>query len=360
MGGGRVAGAPASMTTRRRARPSTSAALRPAAPPPTTTTSYAALCSSRSPRDTACGTPPGVNHSDSTEPVTVVAAVVGFHPARGLPWVALAASARSSRSCPRSSRRRSPPRNTVDGWIVTTTGHVRPVSSSTLAAEPRHSRVLPEQRLGRRRPEADEERRPHRSELDAQPVVASADVDPAGLVVDPARTTLLELEMLDGVRQVELSVLETDLCEQLPQEPACRPHEWTSCTVLGVPRLFPGAHHPGIGSSLPEHGLRRMPPQIAPAARRRIGAGLARSFGRSFCARRERPRPGLPTNRRGREGARQKQWAGSQATRPQPPSPVRRLRESRSVRPSGGRPFPDRGSVEQRRGVVFAERLCHA
>jgi hypothetical protein len=123
-----------------------------------------------------------------------------------------------------------------------------------------------EERLCGRRAEAYEKARADEGELEPEPVVARTDLRPVRRVVDPAGATRPPLEVLDGVRDVEPPLVETDLGQDLAQEHPGGADEGSSLLVLHVARLLADEHQAGAGRPLAEDGLRPVSMEIAASA----------------------------------------------------------------------------------------------
>jgi hypothetical protein len=84
------------------------------------------------------------------------------------------------------------------------------------ASEARDPGASPEDRLGGSPPEKDEEVGLDGRELDTKPQVTGPDLGPARRVVDAACAFRAPLEVLDGVREIELALPQPDLLEDGP------------------------------------------------------------------------------------------------------------------------------------------------
>src|SRR5690348_2483553 len=112
-----------------------------------------------------------------------------------------------------------------------------------LAALLRDAELLAEERLRRRRAEADEHRRLHDRELRLEPGAAGHLLGPARLRVDAPLPARLPLEVLDRVRDVDLPAVDPREIERLVEQAPRRPDERAALLVLLVARLLADEHH---------------------------------------------------------------------------------------------------------------------
>ncbi len=82
------------------------------------------------------------------------------------------------------------------------------------------------------------------------------DLSRRGLGVDAALAALLELEMLDRIREIDRRPVEADLLHGLRQEPARRADEGPALAIFLVSRLLAHEHDGGADRAFAEHGLR--------------------------------------------------------------------------------------------------------
>src|ERR687896_2356756 len=96
--------------------------------------------------------------------------------------------------------------------------------------------------------------------------MAGSDLGGVGLLVQPAPTLdLNEFEVLDGVRHVNPAPIDTGLQQSGIQQLACWANEGMPGPILLIAGLLPDKHHVCRLGSFPEHSLRRVHPEIAPA-----------------------------------------------------------------------------------------------
>src|SRR6185436_13976037 len=100
-------------------------------------------------------------------------------------------------------------------------------------------------------------------QLTSQPLVASRDFQLAGLLVNAAPAARLELEMLDGVRDVREATFDVRLLECCVEQLARRSDKGTAGDVLLIARLFADEDDTGRLRSFAPHCLRRVLPQRA-------------------------------------------------------------------------------------------------
>ena len=122
-----------------------------------------------------------------------------------------------------------------------------------------------QQGLPRGRPEQHERVGLDDVELRAQPRQAGADLPARGLLVDAALAALLELEVLDGVGDVDLAAVDADGLERLVELAAGRAHEHVAGPVLTVARDLADHHHLRALQALAEDDLRRARVEVAAA-----------------------------------------------------------------------------------------------
>jgi len=129
-----------------------------------------------------------------------------------------------------------------------------------------------QQALRRRRAQHDQRLGPDDVDLRAQPRPARADLAGVGLLVDAPLAALLEAEVLDGVRDVDLVAVDPRELEGAAELASRGADERAPLAVLAVAGHLADEHHPGVLVALAEDGLRRGLPEVAPAA---AAGGLA-------------------------------------------------------------------------------------
>src|SRR4029078_2541884 len=126
-----------------------------------------------------------------------------------------------------------------------------------------------------RRAERDHHARTHELELLDQPGLAGADFIRTGLLVDAALASLAELEVLDGVRDVEVASIETRFRHQRIQQLPGWADERPGGEIFVVARLLPHQRDRGAGASLAEDVLGRvLIKRTGPTALALLGCGL--------------------------------------------------------------------------------------
>src|SRR5262245_37580433 len=113
-----------------------------------------------------------------------------------------------------------------------------------------------------------------------KPRQARADLRPVRLVVDTALPAPigLPLEVLDGIRDVDVVPVDAGLVKRGIEQPAGRPDEGTAFPVLVVTGLLADQHDPSARRPLTEHGLGRALPEVA---RTTAGSALPDRFERA-------------------------------------------------------------------------------
>src|SRR5262249_24004160 len=155
-----------------------------------------------------------------------------------------------------------------------------------LAAVARDPELVAENHLRGGGTEADEHVRLDQRQLRFEPRAAGAEFRSPRRLVDAALAALLDLEVLDGVGDVELLARQTGFGERLLQHLTRRPDERRTLPVFVVSRLLADEDDAGAGRASAEHGLRRVAIEIAALAMRRC----FREFAESRLLRHERRR----------------------------------------------------------------------
>ncbi len=154
----------------------------------------------------------------------------------------------------------------------------REIGRRLFAAMPGEPERRPEQRLGGGRAEGDDQVRADALDLSLQPGPAREHFDATGLRMDAPFAAPYEFEVLDGVRQVHLRHVDARRFQRLAQYHSGRPDERVALAIFAVARLFADEQQPGARRPLAEHGLGRIPVEVAaPAA----GGGRSQVFERA-------------------------------------------------------------------------------
>ena len=106
----------------------------------------------------------------------------------------------------------------------------------------------------RRRTQADDDGRADGVELGPEPRTAGFDLFRSGLLVEATLAALLELEVLDRIREVDLGARKPGPLQGLVEDPARGADEDGALTVLDVPGLLPDQEETGPPRPFPEHG----------------------------------------------------------------------------------------------------------
>src|SRR5207245_1377167 len=130
-------------------------------------------------------------------------------------------------------------------------------------------------RAGRRSAEADEYLRLDQGQLGFEPRTSGLELVRPWCLMDSALATLLELEVLDRVGDVELLALEPRFGQRLVKHLAGRTDERRALPIFLIPRLFSDEHDPCGGRAPAEDGLRGVAVQIAAGTARGSRAELA-------------------------------------------------------------------------------------
>ena len=115
--------------------------------------------------------------------------------------------------------------------------------------------LRPEQRLGRRGPEADERFRGDDLELGSEPGQAGLDLPPIRLLMDTPLAPRFVPEVFDRVGDVGLAGGDASPLEPFGQDAPGRTHERVTLAVLPVARLFSHQHQACPVRALSHHGL---------------------------------------------------------------------------------------------------------
>src|SRR5918999_139957 len=125
-----------------------------------------------------------------------------------------------------------------------------------LAALLRHTELSAEERLRGGRPKSDEQARLADAELGVEPRPAGGDLRPVRLLVNAPLSACRPLEVLDGIRHVDLRAVDASLLERAVKQLPRRADERPALLVLLVAGLLADEHHLGFRGALAEHRLR--------------------------------------------------------------------------------------------------------
>jgi hypothetical protein len=114
--------------------------------------------------------------------------------------------------------------------------------------------------LSRGRSEQDEELRLDRLDFRFEPGPARADLLRVRLLVQASFATPHPPEVLDRVRHVDATAIDSGLLQGTVEQLACRPDKGMTLDVFLVARLLADQHELGVLGSLPEDGLRSFAP----------------------------------------------------------------------------------------------------
>src|SRR3954452_17486217 len=114
--------------------------------------------------------------------------------------------------------------------------------------------------------------------------MARVDVKALRRLVDAPLSALLEVEVLDRVRDIDVFAVDAGSLERLVQLAPGRAHEWAPLAIFAVARHLAYEHHAGLLQPLAEDSLGRPPPQRTAAtlagcftqARERLALGQER------------------------------------------------------------------------------------
>src|SRR5437867_3103574 len=157
----------------------------------------------------------------------------------------------------------------------------RPARRREAAAVLRDLELVAEDRASGGGTQADEHLRLEQGQLGFEPRAARVELARSRRLVDPALATLLELEVLDRVGDVELLARQTRFGECPIEHLARRPDERGALEIFLVARLLADEHDARVGRAAAEHGLGRVAVEIAALAtrRRRLELGEAGAGG---------------------------------------------------------------------------------
>ncbi len=159
----------------------------------------------------------------------------------------------------------------------------------TRAAHRPHPCLTTEHGLSRGGSETDDERWANDRELEREPMAARAHLRPIRLVVNPSLPRRPPLEVLDGVRQVDVLLVDPSLAQKLAEEPPRGPDERPALAILDVTGLLADEHQLSQ-RALPEHRLRAELPELAATTVGGVLCAGRRSTGSSFDSPRRRGR----------------------------------------------------------------------
>jgi hypothetical protein len=142
----------------------------------------------------------------------------------------------------------------------------------------RYPELPSKKRTSRARAQAGDHDGPHRFDLALDPLVAGIDLPLSGRLVQPPLSPGFPLEMLDGIRDVEMLALHPGRFERAVEKPAGGADEGQPPAVLLVARLLADEHRAGMRIAGAEHRLRRVRPERAVLA----APGLFSQFSESF------------------------------------------------------------------------------
>lgn len=120
-----------------------------------------------------------------------------------------------------------------------------------------------EKRLGGCRPEADDKLWLDHLDFRVQPRAAGGDLGGIRLLMQPAFTLRLPLEVFDGIGDIDPGSVDAGLQQRFVEEPACWTDERFAFDILAVARLLPDHDHPGGLLTLAKNSLGGIFPQIA-------------------------------------------------------------------------------------------------
>src|SRR3989442_4769264 len=141
-----------------------------------------------------------------------------------------------------------------------------------LPALPGDPEGRPDERLRRRRAEADHDLRAQDRELGVEPEPAGRDLTPVRHLVEAPLSGRTPLEMLHPVPHVDGLAIGPRFRERLVEDATSRSDEGAARAILLVPRLLADEDGTRPALALAEHGLRPGLPEVAGAA---MGRGLA-------------------------------------------------------------------------------------
>src|SRR2546423_5086390 len=113
------------------------------------------------------------------------------------------------------------------------------------------------------RAEADDDVRLDRGDFALEPLVAGVDLALGRRLVKAPLAARLPLEVLYGVRYVDVVALHSGGLERAVEKPSGRTDKRQALLVLLVARLLADQHDPPVGRAGPEHSLGGVRPQRA-------------------------------------------------------------------------------------------------
>jgi len=133
----------------------------------------------------------------------------------------------------------------------------RPLGLQLDAAGFRHAERASEQRLGGNSAEADDDLRFHECDLVLEPGKARANFSRTWCLVDAALRTrvLCPLEVLDGVREVEVIAIDACCIERAIEDFPRRANERMALSLFDVARLLADHHHARSARTFAEYGV---------------------------------------------------------------------------------------------------------
>src|SRR5688572_32919314 len=141
--------------------------------------------------------------------------------------------------------------------------------------------LVAEHRLGRRRAQGDDHVRANDFDLGLEPRFTCRDLPRARLGVNAPLAALFELEVFDGVGDVDFAAVDADFFQDLVEHRAAGADERLARAIFLIARLLADEHDARVGGTFAEDGLRGELVQVAAlAALRRFAQGGKREFGR--------------------------------------------------------------------------------
>src|SRR5256886_2783758 len=125
-----------------------------------------------------------------------------------------------------------------------------------LAALHAHAEVTAKQRLGRGRPQQDQQVRLDHRDFGIQPGTTGVDLSGIRLLVQATLALGLPFEVLDGVRDIDMRAVDARLLERLVEHASGGTDERFSFPVLAIAGLLAHEHDQGVFGALAEDGLR--------------------------------------------------------------------------------------------------------
>jgi hypothetical protein len=103
----------------------------------------------------------------------------------------------------------------------------------------------------------------HELNLGLEPGTAGGDFGHARLFVQPALAALFKFEVLHGIRDIHMVPAHSGIDKSAVQYAAGRSDERMPLDIFVVPRLFADEEQSRFSRPFPEHGLRRVPVEVA-------------------------------------------------------------------------------------------------